>query len=205
MEAVIKCLICWFQKSPEHLVIYQLCYVKYIHVNSNRCLIGVSEELMVEDDGWLGLAAGFPKWNSESSKPALFPLLMMCIHSLMTLCHSGTWKLLHLLRSPAETNLEPNFLLNFQFEYNLSIPMSVLRIKNGRYEQIYIFLIWHIKPNDDPSLFIWIVGTKLGCKDYFRLICANCNGKIHNVILHMSSGVSKKVLPIHELIDHSNS
>lgn len=36
---------------------------------------------MVVEDEWLGLAAGFPKLNSEPSEPGLFPVLLMCIPS----------------------------------------------------------------------------------------------------------------------------
>lgn len=55
--------------------------------------------------------------------------------------------------------------------------------------------MWHIKHNDDPTLFISIVDTKLGCRDDFRFIGTNCNGRIHNAILNMSNGVSKRYLP----------
>lgn len=103
--------------------------------------------------------------------------------------------------SPAEANLEANFLLNLQFEFDLSIQKSVLQ--DEREDKKYKLNLAQ-KIYKQLCLLILIVIQNWYAKTTFNLIYENYKGKNHNAILHISNGVSiKRYLPINELIEHS--
>lgn len=103
-----------------------------------------------------------------------------------------------LLGSPAKINVEANFLLNLQFEFNLSIHKSVMLVQRESKEQMQIkFGIENIMLGalGSPLLLALMVGrTQYLYKDYYKCIFADYNDINNDATLSLYNVISKTIV-----------